>query len=126
MSTEINRATARQLSGEIVAALKEVADRHGLEVAVNGGTYGEGMYKPKVVFKTATADQDEFASWADIYGLQATDFGRTFRSKGRIFKVAGVNPRGRVRPIICDEQPNGKRYVFPADTVKAALARETQ
>lgn len=120
--TEITRSVARTLSVEAEKALKEVADRHGLQVTVGGGTYGDGMFKPKVEFKTANADEAEFTVWADLYGLNASDFGRSFISKGHVFEVAGVAPRSRVRPIICVKQGTGQRYKFPADTVRARLA----
>lgn len=118
----IDKRTAEQIGREVAEALQAVAERHGLTVAVRGGTYDTtGLYRPKVEFKTADADREEFARYASMFGLEADDFGKTFTSNGREFRVSGVAPRSPKRPILAVEVATGKTYKFADAAVKMAL-----
>lgn len=123
MKDKITRQDAAAIGREVELALGAVAARWGLSVKVRGGSYDAGSFRPKVEFKTATADASEFALYAAGYGLLAEDFGATFTSQGRTFAISGVAPRSHVRPILADEVGSDKRYKFPAETVRRALGR---
>jgi hypothetical protein len=120
---EINKQTAKQLSQEIQEALRVVAERHGLEVAVRGGTYDPtGEYKPRIVFTTATKAEDEFRQYAELYDLDPDDFGREFSTGGKTFRISGLSPNSRTRPILATEVSTEKTYKFTVDGAKQALA----
>jgi hypothetical protein len=118
----ITRQDAATLGREVEEALRAVAERHGLTVSVRGGTYDAGFFKPRVEFKTDGSDKQEFERYATMYGLQATDFGRTFTSQGREFKVAGIAPRSTRRPILATETRTGRTFKFEANAVVRSLA----
>lgn len=118
----IDKATAKALSAEVEKALAEVAKRHGLTVAVKGGTYDSGMYRPKVEFSTDDRESAEFTKYAHLFGLAPEDFGREFVSGGRTFKISGLAMRSSVRPILAVEVATGRTFKFTDDAVKAAVA----
>jgi hypothetical protein len=116
----ITRQDANLLGREVEEALRQVAERHGLQLDIRGGTFDSGSFKPRVEFKTAASDRDEFARYATLYGLNADDFGRSFRNGGREFTVAGISPRSPRRPILA-KSADGRTWKFPADAVVRAL-----
>jgi hypothetical protein len=118
----IDRSKAKQIGREVEQALQEVAERHGLTVDYRGGTYDPNTYKPRITLKSANADESEFKMYASRYGLERSDFGREFVSKGRLFRITGVSPRSPKRPILCEEVDTGRRFKFTAAGVKAGLA----
>ncbi len=123
--TQIDRTTAKLLGAEIQEALEAVAAKHGLIVSVRGGKYDDTMYAPKVEFKTANADEEDFNRYANWYGLEG-QFGETFTQNGRSFKITGIAPRSPKRPIICDELDSGKRFKFAAEAVAIAVGRHRE
>jgi hypothetical protein len=118
----IDRQTAQTLGREIEEALREIAERHSLTVELRGGTYDASTFRPRVEFKTSTADQDEFTRYANHYDLDPGDFGREFVSQGRTFRISGIAPRSPKRPILCDEVATGRMFKFTVDAVKDALS----
>lgn len=68
-----------------------------------------------------TKEADDFEQLAGLYGLKATDLGRTFKTGGREYTIRGANPRSRRTPILADRD-DGKGFRFPTETVKALLA----
>lgn len=44
-------------------------------------------------------EEINFLKHAELYGLAKTDLGRTFMYQGREFRISGLNPRARKRPI---------------------------
>lgn len=127
MITKFDKATIRQLSAEIETSLRAIAERNGIEVKMGGGSYDPevGMFRPKIEFSLASKAAAEWERWAEIYDLEAGDFGAEFESHGRRFRVAGVSPRSPKRPILCEEiiagEPSGKQFKFPESSIRSAL-----
>ena len=127
--TSIDRTTCRLLSQRIEEALAPLAEELGLNIStVGGGRYTSNNCTLKIECSTLAEDGEanskmvqDFKSHAALYGLKATDLGRSFRQRRSIFTIKGLNPRRHKNPIIVENQ-NGKSYVFPADTVKRLLA----
>lgn len=124
-----NRNEFRAFSMDINAALVEVAKKYGVTIDTGNGRYnGDAMtLKLEITNKSATGEtQDKYAvafkQRAYIYGLAATDLGRSFVSRvsGKTFVIAGLNSRAKEYPIIAIGQ-NGKRYKFDIADVKAGL-----
>jgi hypothetical protein len=122
-----NRETVQKILEECEEALKAVAERHGLNLLRKHCSYNEG--EMPVAFKLvvregegsqASRDEADFKNYATLVGLEPSAFGATFRSGGRMFKVAGLNPRAHRFPIIAEDE-RGKRFRFPAETVKALV-----
>jgi hypothetical protein len=118
--TTIDRATAKQLGAEVEAALREIAERHGLELVPKGGKFDPsvGTFKPNFEFKTSDSGANEFALYADMFGLDADDFGKEFTTHGKTFRISGIAPRSHVRPILATEVATGKGFKFTAESVQ--------
>ena len=54
--------------------------------------------------------EEYFKKFCSMYGLQEEDLGRTFRSKSKTFKIAGINPRSRQYPIIIQDVDTEKQF----------------
>lgn len=111
----ITRQDAKMLGEEIAKALAEVAEKHGLQVEVRGGTYDSGSFKPRVEFKTQGSDEATYNLYREMYDLPA--FGYAFSQGGRTFRVSGFAPRSHKRPVLAVEVATGKTYKFTVDGV---------
>ncbi len=117
----INKTLAKEIGAAVEEALTEVAEKYGLTVQVRGGTFDATSFKPKVEFSTANAAEDEFRTYAEIYGLEGDDFGRVFTTGGKTFAISGLAPRNRTRPILATEVGTDRTYKFTVDGIKKAL-----
>ncbi len=123
MSDSINKAKAQALGSAVEKALAAVAEEFGLTVEVRGGKYSANSYAPRVEFATAGASEDDFRTYAHMYGLEPDDFGKEFVSRGRTFKVSGLAHRSRTYPILATEMSDGKTYKFTPDGIQKALGK---
>jgi hypothetical protein len=115
----MDRQIARKVAADTQAALKEVAERYGMEVTVAGGSYDQGMYKPKVEFFEKAARDGKAEQGLKLLDLEGA-LGKTFKLKTKTFKVTGVNLRAPRFPVLATDQ-NGKVFKFPEGTVKRLL-----
>lgn len=127
----IDSATCRMLAREIDAALREIADRHGLAVQVGGGKYESGYYEPKVRLAVrdaqgtaATPEAAAFRQLAQFYGLKQDDLGRTFESNGRTYRLVGLKARSDKYPFLAADVVTGKAFKFTSDVVRRGLGIE--
>jgi len=124
VSTKIDRALCRTLAAEVEAALKTVAERHGLTVAYAGGSFDASTYRPKITFAAVsdTGRPADWDAWCHVYGFKPEDFGRAFKNAGNTFTVAGLDGNRPKYPVIA-VRADGKRFKFSAESVVALLAR---
>lgn len=138
-AAEIEKRPARQitslydkklcqfLNGLIENALTEALQEYGLSVELNGGRMAEHEFKPKVILKVgATASGDnpdkvKFSRLCHMYGLQPTDYLRTFHNRGSTYRIIGIEPRRRKYPILVEDVVTKKRVAFTASGVNAAF-----
>jgi hypothetical protein len=113
----ITREDCDTLTDKIVEALTPVLSGHGLTVTCPRGTYSTTQVRATVVLaikKTASEKspaQDRFERHASDFGLDPSNYGRTFTVGGRTFTLSGLNLRARKRPI--QATSDGKTWVFP-------------
>ncbi len=119
--SSINKTVARDVGAAVEEALAEVAEKFGLTVEVRGGSYDATSFRPKVEFKTAGAAEDEFRTYAQMFGLDPDDFGRDFVSKGRHFRISGLATRSHTYPILATEIASGKVYKFTSEGIARVL-----
>lgn len=126
--TRFDRETLTDLRADIDAALEPVAEFYGvtfklgrigfmahnahgtLEMALPAGGDGPVM----------TKEVSDFVAYAPMWGMAATDLGRTFVYGGTTAKIIGARPRSR-SPILVETEL-GRRYKFPVDAVRNLLA----
>jgi len=120
---------------EAVASVdfSEIEKRFNIKINVCGGgsfdptEAGGGTFKieavPIVDGTAKPKGQLDFERYADQYGLEPSDFGRTFLSRGREFRISGLVTRRYKMPINAERVSDGKGYMFGADTVCRALGK---
>ena len=128
----MDRATAKELHDDMMAALQPVAEKHGMEIVKAGGNISPTVFLAKFEVcevsndgVAQTRERTDFAEHANSFGLKPGDLGRTFISNGIRYTIVGLKP-GRSKYPIIGETATGKRYKFSADKVAAALAVKVQ
>ena len=114
-------------------ALELVAKQHGLVLQRKTCTYArDGSWMP-VSFKLVVPERDEqtgtaidpaeseFRRLASRYGLEASDFGRTFSTFHGTYRICGVKAKARKFPILGTETSTGKCFKFAAVQVRQSL-----
>ena len=120
----------REIGDEIEAAVAEIAKRHGFAVAKGvRGTFDATGCKYTVDIrqiaedgKVQTQERANFSAYADMFGLQPDDLGKTFTSQGRTYTIEGIAPRRPKYPVVA-KRDDGKTFKFPAETVAMRLRR---
>jgi hypothetical protein len=78
----------------------------GYLVERGSSTYGDyAVIKLKVTKANADGSivpeiEDDFNRWAATVGLEPSDFGARFRSRGHLYQIVGMKPRNRKYPIL--------------------------
>jgi len=122
----MDKNKARAIAQDIEVALASVAAKHGMTVTYKGGSFDStGIFKPRMEFRSADADRQEFSRYAPMFGLSADAFGRTFVAGGISYRITGLKPSAGRRPVRALRLDNGKTYVFPAEMIKV-LAPEVK
>jgi hypothetical protein len=124
----MDKKIAKIVQDEAAAALKAIAEKHGMTVVPNGGTVGGIDMVLKFRFKTAdtaaivASERAEFDAYCGIFGLEPQDFGAKFQTNSRTYTVVGLSLNRRKYPIIVADE-TGKRMLFTdmvVDRIKAA------
>lgn len=140
-------ASVRALRAEIDAALKQVADKHGLIMGLGNARFSPTEMHftklsivPKVTptvnsLQTAstpsatsngvdpyqTLEIRAFISLAFQFGLKKEWLGKQFLGNGGTrYTIVGLKPSYRKYPVIA-VGPQGGRYKIPADTVRRGI-----
>ena len=66
-------------------------------------------------------DKALFEVLAQSFGLEPSDYGRTFRVDGEMFRITAINPNRPKYPISAERLADGRNYKFSADNVAAYL-----
>lgn len=134
-----DKQNLKTLRADLDAALKAVADKHGIDLSVGTIRFDAAAFSAKIdgAVKQKAADGsvvegDLPAShkwvvgwnrYAESYGFKVTDLGREFSLYGKRYRVAGLTIHGKdalvAKPL---DRKTDKFMLLPADAVKAALA----
>jgi len=117
----ITRDQLKKINVEVLAALEPVAKKHGFTLTVEGGTFANDFYTPRVRFGSPEGAADSFAVYATMYGLAPTDYGREFTDRGTRYRIDGVNLGSRKLPIRAIRVGDNTPFKFPVAIVKEAL-----
>ena len=129
--TNFDRKTCQMLASAVEEALKEVAQRFGVNIQRKGG----GSFSPtnftmkieaSVVGQDGTVysrEAENFKLWAKIYNLAPDDLGKSFKSyNGVTYKLVGIATKSHKFPIIAEDE-RGRRYKLPERMVQQGLGR---
>lgn len=124
--TQINRQTLPTIRDDMNAALRAVAEKHGLAINVGDCSFTEATATFKVLVAMggengesaqALKAQADWRTYASAFGLDAAWLGRTFTNGGNTFRIDGLLPNKRAKPILVTRTDNGKQYVFRVEDV---------
>jgi hypothetical protein len=125
---KFNRDSLKVLREDLENALKQVAEKHGIQATVGSASFTAN----NIVWKIELAVKDEsgnaidrhaeaFKVLATSYGLKPEDLGREFVVSGVKYQLKGINTRSRKFPVVADCITDGKSYAFPVVAVKSAF-----
>jgi hypothetical protein len=131
-TTVFNGRNVRSILDECEAALKPIAEKHGLTLDRKGRTYRPDALPVMFQFLIKQLDANgnemdsrakDFIKYAASYGLKESDFLAEFHSNGEVFRIVGFKPKARKYPVLAEKVRDGKTYKFPAERVKLLLAQ---
>ncbi|NTF18262.1 hypothetical protein G6L37_07565 [Agrobacterium rubi] len=128
----LNQQTLTSIRIDVEKALKEIGDRHGIDLNFGHGSFTPSGLTGKLQIKMAarndssekSGQQIEFEALAPRYGLTADDYGREFSHGRRRFKLIGINPN---RPSNCLSiacVKNGTEYLLDLQSYRFAISME--
>jgi len=115
----MTKAEVRQVSKRLNEIIqKEFGGKYA--IASPRGRYDHTSVKFTIEFREEIAD---FESNAPLYGLVASDYGKTFQHKGKTLTLVGFETSRSKFPICCRDK-DGKETLFTRD-ILAKIERET-
>lgn len=117
---------------DMMKACLTVAETHGL--TVEGGelsdidlrhsfNIGFRVGIPMADGAIYSPDKAMFEVLAPHFGLEPSDYGRTFRSGGDLHRIVGINPNRPKYPISTERVSDGRGFKMPAENVVMYLER---
>ena len=119
--TKFTQQTCRAVDKAIEDALKQVEQQFGISINVGGGSLSDHEFTTKLTVRTgdgSDAARKQFELYAFRFGLNDSDFGKTFTAQGEQYQVTGIKPRSRKYPVIAKNVRTGVDYKFPASMIK--------
>ena len=125
-------ALCERLRRDLLAACRQVAETHGL--AVEGGDLSDIDLRHgfDIGFRVGIPTTDGtlfshekalFDALAGSFGLEPSDYARTFRTGGETFRIAAINPNRPKYPISAERIADGRGYKFAAEDVVLYLSQ---
>lgn len=98
--------------------LNDIDLRHSFNISFRVGIpmAGGAIYSP---------DKAMFEVLAPHFGLEPSDYGRTFKSRDEMFRIVAINPNRPKYPISAERVSDGRGFKFPADNVVMYLQNST-
>lgn len=121
-----------RLCRDMKKACLAVAETHGL--TVEGGelsdidlrhsfNIGFRVGIPMADGAIYSPDKAMFEVLAPHFGLEPSDYGRTFRTSGDLHRIVGINPNRPKYPISTERVSDGRGFKMPAENVALYLQR---
>lgn len=115
-----------QLRRDMKKACRAVAETHGL--TVEGGDLADIdlRYSFEISFRVGipqengtiySPDKAMFEVLAPHFGLEPSDYGRTFKTGGDLHRIVGINPNRPKYPISTERVSDGRGFKMPAENV---------
>lgn len=120
----------QRLSCDLLAACRKVAETHGLTVEGGGVSDIDLRHGFDIQFRVGIPMQDGslfspdkamFEVLAPHFGLEPSDYGRTFRTDGAAFRITAINPNRPKYPISAERVADGRGFKFSAENVVAYI-----
>jgi hypothetical protein len=129
MEAFMNRNKVRLLREALFTALRPFGLEQKISVSLGNASFSSSSVEFKVNLNEVAADglvlsreAVAFQEQAPRYGLMSSDLGQTFHSRGKSFRITGLNTRAKRYPINAEDISTGKRFKFASETVVRSLA----
>ena len=124
-----------RLCRDMMKACLAVAETHGL--TVEGGELSDIdlRHSFNIGFRVGipmedgaiySPDKAMFEVLAPHFGLEPSDYGRTFRTSGDLHRIVGINPNRPKYSISTERVSDGRGFKMPAENVALYLQRSDQ
>ncbi len=90
--------------------LSDIDLRHSFEIGFRVGI-------PQADGAIYSPDKAMFEVLAAHFGLEPSDYGRTFRTGGDLHRIVGINPNRPKYPISTERVSDGRGFKMPAENV---------
>ena len=124
----ITKDKARLITADVLAALGEVATKHGVTFAYKGGNFTEANLMMRIEAAVVQADgvvttrtSEDYTNFCGMYGLSPNWLNQKFTSGGLEFEIVGLNTRRSKNPVEAKQTRNGKIYIFKADSIQRLM-----
>lgn len=115
-----------RLRRDLMKACLNVAETHGL--TVEGGELSDIDLRHgfDISFRVGipmedgaiySLEKEMFKVFALQFGLEPSDYGRTFKSRDEMFRIVAINPNRPKYPISAERVADGRGFKFSADNV---------
>lgn len=115
-----------RLRRDMMKACLSVAEAHGL--TVEGGDLSDIdlRHSFNIRFRVGipmgdgeifSPEKAMFEALAPLFGLEPSDYGRTFKSGGELHRIVGINPNRPKYPISTERISDGRAFKMPAENV---------
>lgn len=115
----------REVLEDIFKKNEDELKKVGVVVSTGNATYDmlDAVMKLKIIDfedgEQADLDKMMWERYAQMYGMEKDWYGKTFKNDGKEYKIVGINPNKRSKPVIVDV--NGKRYLVDERTIKMMM-----
>jgi len=126
-TTTFDRTAVERIRIDLDAAIKAVAEKHGISGLLGRGSFTDVTLTIKAEFATLSIDSEvnskeaeAFKQNAAYYGVDCAAIGKTFRHLGTDYTLTGMNPKATNYPYL-GRRADGKTFKFANDVVRAAF-----
>ena len=124
-----------RLRRDMMKACLAVAETHGLTVEDGELSDIDLRHSFSIGFRVGipmedgaiySPDKAMFEVLAPHFGLEPSDYGRTFRTSGDLHRIVGINPNRPKYPISTERVSDGRGFKMPTENVVLYLQRSDQ
>ncbi len=90
--------------------LSDIDLRHGFDISFRVGI-------PMADGTIYSAEKAMFEVLAPHFGLEPSDYGRSFKTRDEMFRIVEINPNRPKYPISAERVSDGRNFKFPAENV---------
>ena len=122
--TKITPAVCKKLRTEMEEELELLMDHLGLKVDIGNAKYSDNDVRFTVTVSLADFDKDRetFMTYAELFGLEKSDYGAVFQSGHQSYKLIGINPNAPKYPLVAKSLKDGREYRFTRYKIAAIKA----
>ena len=128
-----NKSNLQDLRSKLNEAVSSVSEEFGIAIDLGRINYSPEEAAIKLTMTAIGSNQRkgetpedaklriEFEKYATLFGLNASDYGKTVKVGNDKFKIVAIKPRRSKFPIVGESLTNGMSYKLTLDSVKSQL-----